>query len=182
MNLVMSRKVILVCYGYAFLIVQYCTCYLNSFRSLNKGRILLSMTINDFNHNPESLVGSQRNMLGRQAISLSGVFAGLYGASVLTKGSLAQAADDLCDSCKSSSTESSVCAKCLKNRQQVATSLESSPGYNPLNERIYDTYHQSYLPARPELYLTNDRLEGVRVVAVGKQFLYCSSSVLFLFS
>jgi uncharacterized iron-regulated protein len=42
-------------------------------------------------------------------------------------------------------------------------------GYNPRNERIYDTLHKSFLPARPEQFLKGELMkENKKIVVIGE--------------
>lgn len=57
------------------------------------------------------------------------------------------------------------CFKCIKAANAVDDSEEE--WYNPKNERIFDTLHNSYLPAHPELYLPRD-LGSKRIITIGE--------------
>lgn len=66
-------------------------------------------------------------------------------------------ADDYCAKCISVGCEAPIC--------RVGAAQE---WYNPENERIFDTFHKSYLPAKPELYLSPERLEGKKIIVIGE--------------
>ena len=107
----------------------------------------------DFSNVPTRGVISQKSMLTR------GVgFVGALIASGLMTAPSSRAAD-LCTKCGTPGCESPLCDK---------SGSISEAWYNPDNERIFDTYHKSYLPARPELYLSKDRLEGRKIIAIGE--------------
>ena len=106
-------------------------------------------TMMNFNVPTRSAV-TQKSMLTR------GVgFVGALIASGLTTPSVRAA--EFCDKCGATGCESTLCAK-----------VGSEAWYNPENQRIFDTQHKSYLPARPELYLSQDRLEGKRIITIGE--------------
>ena len=109
--------------------------------------------ITDFTNVPTRGVSSQKSMLAR------GVgFVGALIASGLMVAPPSRAAD-LCTKCGTTGCESLLCNK---------AGVISEAWYNPDNERIFDTYHKSYLPARPELYLSKDRLEGKKIITIGE--------------
>ena len=94
---------------------------------------------------------SQKSMLTRGV----GFVGALMASGLMT--SLSAGAVDLCTKCGTVGCESPLCNK-----------AGASEWYNPDNERIFDTYHKSYLPARPELYLSKERLEGKKVITIGE--------------
>jgi uncharacterized iron-regulated protein len=101
---------------------------------------------------PVRSVTSQKSMISR------GV--GMVGA-LITSGLLSSSrvgADDYCAKCGTVGCESTLC--------KVGNAPDA--WYNPENERIFDTYHKSYLPAKPELYLSQERLEGKKIITIGE--------------
>ena len=106
----------------------------------------------DFNL-PLRSQASQKSMLTRGV----GIAGALISSGLLLPAMRANA-DDYCTKCSNSGCESPLC--------KVGNSPSS--WYNPENERIFDTYHRSYLPAKPELYLSQQRLEGKKIVIIGE--------------
>jgi uncharacterized iron-regulated protein len=102
---------------------------------------------------PTNSFHSQKSMISR------GVgFAGALLASGLWSVRPASAADT-CVKCGVEGCASPLC-------NNVAPISEA--WYNPDNERIFDTFHKSYLPPRPELYLSRERLEGKKIITIGE--------------
>ena len=94
---------------------------------------------------------SQRSMLTRGV----GVVGTLLSSSLMYSSRVK--ADDYCTKCVSVGCEAPLCKVGLDKEW-----------YNPDNERIFDTLHKSYLPAKPELYLSPERLEGKKIIVIGE--------------
>jgi uncharacterized iron-regulated protein len=97
---------------------------------------------------------SQRSMItnGKNLVGALSIASGLFLGSQRTK------AFEAC-ACGTEGCMSPIC---------TTPQADAQTWYNPENERIFDTYHKSYLPARPELYLSKDRLEGKNVITIGE--------------
>jgi uncharacterized iron-regulated protein len=102
---------------------------------------------------PQRSEASQKSMITRGL----GIAGALISSGLLLPSTRA-IADDYCTKCSNTGCESPLC--------KVGNSPSS--WYNPDNERIFDTYHRSYLPAKPELYLSQERLEGKKIVVIGE--------------
>lgn len=69
-------------------------------------------------------------------------------------------------SCKAAGCSCGSLTKCTC-QERNSDGSDSTAWYNPAYERIYDTLHQSYIPALPEKYLPKD-LRRKRVIAIGE--------------
>jgi hypothetical protein len=71
---------------------------------------------------------------------------------------------------KPQNIECPVCLReefCLCGSVLLNSELDDYPSYYPRNERIFDTLHKSFIPARPEKFIAND-LNGKNVIAIGE--------------
>jgi len=122
---------------------------------------------------PVTIGSSQRGMVRRGLMAAASAVAGSVFLSSSSSSSLLSIlrpayADDesqplgLCASCGSGARGSltSLCSRCSKGDKF----------YNPANERIFDTARGSFLPAKPELYLSKsiDRLGGSKIITIGE--------------
>lgn len=97
---------------------------------------------------------SQKSMISSSARVL--------GTVVLARSLISRSVNavEICKECGVVGCKSSLCI--------VAAEMSPPAWYNPDNERIFDTFHKSYVPARPELYLSNERLEGRKIFTIGE--------------
>jgi uncharacterized iron-regulated protein len=117
-----------------------------------------SNSVGSFRTGPITPNGSQREMMSRGLRSVLAAGSAVIGGAAFSSSARAVLS---CSQCGQSD-----CPGCAS----VKRSLTSNGGawYNPVNERIFDTYHKSYLPAKPEVYLSKDRLGDKRVITVGE--------------
>ena len=153
----------------AFIVVQnaFHTSFSNRQQRTNT-MILMSANFEE----PVAIGSSQRGMVRRGLMAAASAVAGSIFLSSSSSSSLSilrpAYADDesqplgLCASCGSGARGSltSLCSRCSKGDKF----------YNPANERIFDTARGSFLPAKPELYLSKsiDRLGGSKIITIGE--------------
>ena len=115
---------------------------------------------------PVTIGASQRGMVRRGLMAAASAVAGSAFLSSSSSSILRPVLADesqplgLCSSCGLGVPGSltSLCSRCSKG----------DAWYNPANERIFDTARGSFLPPKPELYLSKDRLGGSKIITIGE--------------
>ena len=138
---------------------------LDGFHLPNRQQRIIMMTANF--EEPVAIGASQRGMVRRGLMAAASAVAGSVFLSSSSSSSILRPvlADEsqplgLCSSCGLGVPGSltSLCSRCSKG----------DAWYNPANERIFDTARGSFLPPKPELYLSKDRLGGSKIITIGE--------------